>query len=219
MRVLITAGPSSEPIDEVRVITNRSTGELGTVFAQRFAQAGYEVELLLGEGATFLWPGAERFTTNDELERLLGRIAATHTVNFVFHAAALTDFRVKSIKGGQMRHSSSKIASDAGSVWLELTAQPKLISGLRARFSNAQIIGWKYEHDLSRAELLKEAAGQIERNNTDACVVNGRSFGPGFGIFTKAGLIATCESKSALADFFVRWMSRSGQGRAPARAK
>jgi phosphopantothenate---cysteine ligase (CTP) len=208
MRILITAGPSSEPIDEVRVITNRSTGELGTVLAERFAQAGHHVELLLGQGAIFLWPAAKRFATNDELEQLLDRIAAADTVDFVLHAAALTDFRIKSIQGEQTHHSGSKIASDAGSVWLELAAQPKVIFGLRSRFPKAQIVGWKYEHDMSRAELLEEAAKQLQRNRTDACVVNGRSFGPGFGICTKAGLLATCDSKPALADFFIRWMSR-----------
>jgi phosphopantothenate---cysteine ligase (CTP) len=209
MRVLITAGPSSEPIDDVRVITNRSTGELGAVLAERLAQAGHQVELLLGQGATFLWPGAKRFATNDELERLLTEVKSGASTDYVFHAAALTDFRIKSVQVDQMPQSGSKITSDAGSVWLELVAQPKLIAGLRGRFPRAQIVGWKYEHDLSRAELLEEAGQQIQRNSTDACVVNGRSFGPGFGICTKAGLIATCDSKPALADFFIRWMSGS----------
>jgi phosphopantothenate---cysteine ligase (CTP) len=207
MRVLITAGPSSEPIDEVRVITNRSTGELGTVLAERIAKAGHQVELLLGQGATFRRVGAKRFATNDELERLLAQVESRESIDFVFHAAALTDFRVKGIKVGESQQSGSKIASDAGSVWLELTAQPKLIAGLRELFPNAQIVGWKYEHDVSRAELLHQAVQQIQRNRTNACVVNGRSFGPGFGICTRTGLIASCDSKPALAEFFVQWLS------------
>ncbi len=74
MRILITAGPSSEPIDEVRVITNRSTGELGTLLAECISQAGHTVELFLGQGAAFQWSGARLFASNEELERLVAEI-------------------------------------------------------------------------------------------------------------------------------------------------
>jgi phosphopantothenoylcysteine synthetase/decarboxylase len=208
MRVLITAGPSSQPIDEVRVITNRSTGELGAVLAERMSGAGHVVKLFLGQGATFQWNGAQPFATNEELERLLGQVGHAGTVDAVFHAAALTDFRVERIEINRTRQLVSKIASDAGSVWLELVPQPKLIANLRRYFPKARIVGWKYEHAVTRNELLSEAVHQIQQNHTDACVVNGRAFGPGFGICTAAGLIATCDSKLSLADFLVRWISR-----------
>ena len=94
MRVLITAGPSSEPIDEVRVITNRSTGELGTVLAECMARAGHTVEMFLGQGATFQWSGAKFFDTNDELEQLLDKTLQPETVDVVFHIAALTYFLI-----------------------------------------------------------------------------------------------------------------------------
>ena len=53
MRIVITGGPSSEPIDQVRVITNRSTGELAVTLARRAAASGHSVELFLGQGAIF----------------------------------------------------------------------------------------------------------------------------------------------------------------------
>ena len=208
MRVLITAGPSSEPIDEVRVITNRSTGELGTVLAKCLSKAGHRVELFLGQGATLQWNGAKLFVSNEELERLLSEVSQPEAVDFVFHAAALTDFRVERIEVNRTRQIVSKIASDTGSVWLELVPQSKLIAKLRSYFPNASIVGWKYEHEITRDELLGEAARQIQQHGTNACVVNGRAFGPGFGVCTSAGLIATCESKQSLADFFVRWISQ-----------
>jgi phosphopantothenoylcysteine synthetase/decarboxylase len=206
MRVLITAGPSSEPIDDVRVITNRSTGELGTVLAESMSRAGHAVELFLGQGATFEWSGAKKFATNEELDRLLAQAGQADSVDFVFHAAALADFRVERIEVNRKRHFVSKISSDAGSVWLELVPQPKLIGNLRKYFPKARIIGWKYEHGITRDELLLEAAYQIGQHRTSACVVNGRAFGPGFGVCTSAGLIATCDSKASLADFLVRWI-------------
>jgi phosphopantothenate---cysteine ligase (CTP) len=206
MRVLITAGPSSEPIDEVRVITNRSTGELGTVLAECMSRAGHTVEMFLGQGATFQWKGAKHFATNQELERLLTKIPQAETVDAVFHVAALADFRVGRIEIDRIRQSVPKIASDTGPVWLELVPQSKLIANLRSYFPKARIVGWKYEHSISRDELLGEAAHQIEQHRTNACVVNGRAFGSAFGVCTSAGLIATCDSKLSLSEFLVRWI-------------
>jgi phosphopantothenate---cysteine ligase (CTP) len=205
MRVLITAGPSSEPVDEVRMITNRSTGELGIVLAECMARAGHTVEMFLGQGATFRWSGAQLFATNEELERLLAKIFQPETVDIVFHVAALADFRVGRIEINRTTQMVPKIASDAGPVWLELVPQSKLIAKLRNYFPKARIVGWKYEHGISRDELLFEAARQMQQHRTNACVVNGRAFGPGFGICTSAGLIATCDSKLSLAEFLVRW--------------
>jgi phosphopantothenoylcysteine synthetase/decarboxylase len=209
MRILITAGPSSEPVDEVRVITNRSTGELGTMLAKCMARAGHTVEVLLGQGASFHWNGARLFATNEELERLLGQIFQPEAVDVVFHAAALADFRVGRIEINRARQSVPKIASDAGPVWLKLVPQSKLIAKLRNYFPKARIVGWKYEHGITRDELLSEATRQMQQHRTDACVVNGRAFGPGFGVCTETGLIATCDSKLALAEFFVRWIQHS----------
>jgi phosphopantothenoylcysteine synthetase/decarboxylase len=206
MRVVITAGPSSEPIDEVRVITNRSTGELGTVLAECMSRAGHTVEIFLGQGATFQWSSAKPFATNQELERLLAQTLRPEAVDVVFHAAALSDFRVERIEVNRTRQVVPKIASDAGPVWLELVPQSKLIANLRKYFPRARIVGWKYEHGITRDELLSEAAHQMQQHGTNACVVNGRAFGPGFGICTNAGLIATCDSKLSLANFFVRWI-------------
>jgi len=210
MRVLITAGPSSEPIDEVRVITNRSTGELGVVLAEHLSRAGHAVEVFLGQGATYRWKGAQAFANNQELDQLLARTARQETVDVVFHAAALTDFRVERI-GMSETKDVVKIASDGGPISLQLVPQPKLIGSLRKYFPRARIVGWKYEHGITRTALLLEAAHQMQQNHTDACVVNGRAFGPGFGVWTDDGLIATCDSKPSLAEFFVRWMSKASE--------
>jgi phosphopantothenate---cysteine ligase (CTP) len=187
------------------MITNRSTGELGIVLAECMARAGHTVEMFLGQGATFRWSGAQLFATNEELERLLAKIFQPETVDIVFHVAALADFRVGRIEINRTTQMVPKIASDAGPVWLELVPQSKLIAKLRNYFPKARIVGWKYEHGISRDELLFEAARQMQQHRTNACVVNGRAFGPGFGICTSAGLIATCDSKLSLAEFLVRW--------------
>ena len=97
LRIIITTGPSYAPLDEVRRLSNFSTGELGTLLAEGFAAGGHRVLCLRGEASTFSAPfwGVEvaPFTTNDDLQSRLERIVAREEVNFIFHAAALCDFR------------------------------------------------------------------------------------------------------------------------------
>jgi len=199
MRVLITGGPSSEPIDRVRLITNSSTGELAVTLAERFQQAGHEVELFLGSGARFRIPIAKYFHTNEDLEKLLVAAAEGPAIHAILHAAALADFAVADVDGEGVV--GAKIPSNRGSVLLRLTAKPKLIGGLRALFPKAYIVGWKLEHE--GEDIVHQAAEQIRLNATDACVVNGTAFGEGFGFCTSAGLVRRAADKSELATLLV----------------
>ena len=98
MKIIVTCGPSYEPIDEVRRITNFSTGELGSRLASTLAEAGHEVICLKGVASTT----SERvfqaqivpFTTNDDLMARLEELGQTRSVGAIFHAAALADFKV-----------------------------------------------------------------------------------------------------------------------------
>jgi phosphopantothenoylcysteine decarboxylase/phosphopantothenate--cysteine ligase len=203
MRVLITGGPSSEPIDRVRLITNSSTGELAVTLAERFQQAGYEVELFLGSAARFRIPIAKYFHTNEDLEKLLLEAAEGPAIHAILHTAALADFAVADVDGESVV--GAKIPSDRGSVLLRLTTKPKLIGRLRALFPKAYIVGWKLEHE--GEDIVHQAAEQIRLNATDACVVNGTAFGEGFGFCTSAGLVRSAANKSELATLLVDVLS------------
>src|SRR5262249_37288332 len=96
MHCIVTAGPTYEPLDEVRRLTNFSTGRLGSELVNFLAAQGHEVTLLIGQQAT--WRGerqaqrVETFTTTDDLRARLRALAAG-SVDAVFHAAAVSDFR------------------------------------------------------------------------------------------------------------------------------
>ena len=111
MRVVITGGPSSEPIDEVRLITNRSTGELGFILAEAFWQRGHEVSLFLGRLSQFRHPQATYFDRNEDVLRMLRETANSQTVDVVLHAAALADFEVAAIWAGDRRITYGKVGS------------------------------------------------------------------------------------------------------------
>ncbi len=204
MRIVITGGPASEPIDQVRSITNQSTGELAVKLARSFLAAGHDVELFQGRGARWFPEQAKWFQTNEELLQMLGEIADREHVAGVLHAAALSDFGVAQASIAGKPSKALKISSDAESIELRLAPKPKLIRRLRDLFINAYIVGWKFELEGEPMEAVQEGIRQIELNRTNACIVNGSAFGLGFGFCTRQGLIRTMPSKEALSDWLVQ---------------
>jgi phosphopantothenate---cysteine ligase (CTP) len=213
MRIVITGGPGSEPIDEVRSITNQSTGELSVKLARRFTEAGHPVELFLGRGALWRLESAKYFQTTDELGRMLGDLTDRNCVDVVFHAAALSDFGVEEIIVDGVRTKAAKISSDAESIQLLLRPRPKLIRQLRELFPSAYIVGWKFELEGKPEDVVQEGLQQIATNRTNGCVVNGAAFGSGFGFCTVKGLIQTFPTKEALTEWLLEFVSKVGKVR------
>ncbi len=203
-RVIVTCGPSYEPIDEVRRITNFSTGELGVALAKALTEAGAAVTCFRGVMATSPRPNrigkTIGFSTNDDLLAKLGAVPNRNAVAAVFHVAALADFRV--LQGGGER----KISSRGGELTLTLVPATKLIGNLGQLFPNARIVGWKYEMDGLQADAIEKGRRQLKENGSAACVVNGAAYGPGFGFLTPKGGHRTIAGKAELCAFLVNWL-------------
>jgi phosphopantothenate---cysteine ligase (CTP) len=209
-RIVITGGPSSEPIDRVRFITNQSTGELAVLVARKFQQAGCEVELLLGRRSIFRTSSARFFDTNEDLERLLSQVVCREGVQAVLHAAALADFEVANVIIEGPSQGVMKISSAATAIQLRLVPKAKVIARLRELFPGAWIIGWKFELDGSPADVVSKGVQQIDKYATNACVVNGSAFGPGFGYCNSSGLVQSVRNKEELADLLLRAVQEAG---------
>jgi len=195
MRCIVTAGPTFEPLDQVRRLTNQSTGRLGSELTHYLAECGHDVTLLIGQQAT--WRGdreaarVETFTTTENL-RLRLRALADEGWDAVFHAAAVSDFTfgkafARGAKGELHEVRAGKLSTRGESLLVELTPTPKIIAELRGWFPRATIVGWKYEVDGLRDEVIEKASRQIFENQTDACVANGPAYGEGFGLVTPEG--------------------------------
>lgn len=212
MKCVVTAGPTFEPLDQVRRLTNFSTGRLGTELGNFLADRGHEVTLLIGQQATY--PGARRvhqvqtFTTTADLAGRLETLAAT-PVRALFHAAAVGDFSfgkvyIRSPQGELVEVRAGKLTTRQGTLLAELVPTPKILSRLRGWFHAARLVGWKYEVEGARNNVVQLALNQIAESRTDACVVNGPAYGPGFGLVSPAGncrhLPGTTELFQALAD-------------------
>ena len=205
MKIIVTCGPSYEPIDEVRRITNFSTGQMGSRLARTLAAAGHEVVCFKGVAATtceHVEPAQlVKFSTNDDLEKQLSTLPGREEIGAVFHAAALADFKIF-----WARDKQRKISSRAGAVTLELVPSSKVISELRELFPKAKIVGWKYELDGTPADVAAKAARQIAENHTDVCVMNGTAYGQGYGVYAANGERQHVANTTALCAWAVEWL-------------
>jgi phosphopantothenoylcysteine synthetase/decarboxylase len=195
VKCVVTAGPTYEPLDEVRRLTNSSTGKLGTGLANHLAGLGHEVILLSGYYAVHRGEAkarrVETFTTAADLRAQLQSLSS-QGIGAVFHAAAVSDFTFGAVwernaSGELARRSDKKISTRKGQLLAELKPTPKIISELRGWFPQAFLVGWKFELDGDRAGAIEAAKEQLASNRTNACVINGAAYGEGFGLVTGAG--------------------------------
>lgn len=206
VRCIVTAGPTYEPLDDVRRLTNFSTGRLGSELVNFLAARGHEVTLLIGQQAT--WRGernASRVQTFTTTSDLAGRLQALggDKMDAVFHAAAVSDFSfgrvwLRSADGKTTEVNSRKISTREGALLAELTPTAKIIAQLRDWFSNALLVGWKYEVEGGRESVVSAARRQLAECRTDVCVANGPGYGEGFGVVMAAGGHEVCPGAASL---------------------
>jgi phosphopantothenoylcysteine synthetase/decarboxylase len=190
MQCIVTAGPTYEPLDQVRRLTNFSTGRLGSELANFLAVRGHETTLLIGQQASYRGERqggkVETFTTTASLRDRL-KALASQPVDAVFHAGAVSDFAFGKIwrraeEGDLTEMQAGKISTRQGTLLAELVPTPKIIAELREWFPRARLVGWKYEVEGDRAAVIQLAQRQITECRTDACVANGPAYGGGFGL-------------------------------------
>lgn len=196
MNCIVTAGPAYEPLDDVRRLTNFSTGRLGTTLANYLTARGHTVILLIGEQATFTGERRaqriESFSTAADLRAKMKALAGKKA-DAIFHAAAVSDFSFGRIFAPDAANklveikSAKKISTRQEKLLVELLPTPKIIAELRGWFPQTKIVGWKFEADGKRPEAIAAARRQIAECSTDLCVVNGPAYGEGFGLVGKKG--------------------------------
>ncbi len=211
MKIIVTCGPSYEPIDQVRRITNFSTGRLGITLANALTDAGHRVFCFKGEQATDPTPirafQTISFSTNDDLTQKLQQIAA-EGIEAVFHAAALCDFKVTEVQNAAGEAlKSPKFPTRGDPLTLTLAPTTKILPQLRKWFPQARIVGWKYELVGTREEAIAKANSQIGESKTNACVLNGAAYGGGFMFITPSGSTALSDLSSLILHVKDRFLS------------
>lgn len=162
-RMLITAGPTHEPIDAVRYLANRSSGRLGVCLAEAARDAGWNVTLLLGPTALEPPAGVRtvRFESTADLAALLA--AQFPKCDVLIMAAAVADYRPRRAAAGKLPRAGGKLV-------LELEPTPDLVAACAARKRPAQrIIGFALDEP---AALAARARAKLHRKGLDAIVAN-----------------------------------------------
>jgi phosphopantothenoylcysteine decarboxylase / phosphopantothenate---cysteine ligase len=167
-KVLVTAGPTVEHIDPVRVITNRSSGKMGAAIAEEVASRGADTTLFLGPG-TIIPPSdvkTVRFeSTSDLLEAVLGELKRSKP-DLVFAAGAPSDYRPTTV-------SEKKIKTREKTRFeLELQATPKILEEIRKVSPKTFLVAFKTEHNVSTEELVDEAFRIIHEKSADLVAAN-----------------------------------------------
>jgi phosphopantothenoylcysteine decarboxylase/phosphopantothenate--cysteine ligase len=167
-RIIVTAGGTTEEIDPVRVITNKSSGKMGIYIAEEAAKMGAKVTLI--RGRTDIEPFGKirdiRVESVDDMYREIGNNVGKNDV--IIHAAAVSDFTVD--REGTKIRSGKKLV-------LELKPAKKIINEIKKINKKIKLVGFKAEHDVSKEELIKEAKVLLRRSNADFIVANDVSKG------------------------------------------
>jgi phosphopantothenoylcysteine decarboxylase/phosphopantothenate--cysteine ligase len=167
-RVLITAGPTWVPIDNVRVISNIATGETGILLAERLQRLGAEVTLLLGPvGICCLNEKIKltRFKFFDELKDKLIKELKFKNYNIVIHSAAVADYQPKIYYRG-------KVKSDKRLWRINLVPTTKIIDLIKKIVPYVFLIGFKFEPCAGKKFLIEKTKKLIKQANLDLAVAN-----------------------------------------------
>ena len=165
-KVLMTAGPTVEYIDPVRVITNQSTGKTGVLLAQELVSAGAKVTFVYGPGAEPPPSGVKLISVKTTKEMFAAvKKEMEKKFDIVIMAAAASDYSVKN-------SSNSKIKSTKDRLTIQLEKSPKIIDAVKKIQKNVFLVGFKAETSLSRAKLVSEARKKISDSGADIVVAN-----------------------------------------------
>lgn len=180
--LLLSAGPTEEPIDPVRCITNRSSGKMGYALAKAAKRRGADVHLVSGPvslkapDGVHLYPVGSAHEMKEQIDALYDRADIT------IMAAAVSDYHVKHV-------ADQKIKKDGSTMILELEKNPDILASLGER-KHGILVGFAAETQ----NLKENALSKLERKNLDMIVANNVTLqGAGFGSDTN---IVTIYKKS-----------------------
>ncbi|MBI2653031.1 bifunctional phosphopantothenoylcysteine decarboxylase/phosphopantothenate--cysteine ligase CoaBC [Candidatus Woesearchaeota archaeon] len=163
-KILVTAGATFEEIDPVRVITNKSSGKMGTSIAEQAFLRGANVILLRGHNS--VEPNynlkEEKFTNVDDLYNKIKK--NINNVDIIVHSAAVSDFTINNKE-------KSKIKSNK-ELHLELTPTAKIFEKLKKLNKEMFLVGFKAECNVSEKRLIGSAYDILQKANAELIVAN-----------------------------------------------
>lgn len=164
--VLITAGPTIEPIDTVRILTNQSSGKTGVLLAKEMISAGAKVTLVYGPGTEKPPKGAKiiLIKTVQQMFDAVKKELKAKKFHVAILSAAPADYTTTPIK--------SKIKSDKPSITIKLKKAPKIIDNIKKIQEDIFLVGFKAETNISRQKLIESAKKKLKNSRSDLIIAN-----------------------------------------------
>ena len=159
--VLITAGPTQEPLDPVRFVSNRSSGKMGYALAEAAAGRGAHVILVSGPVHLPQPQGVKLVSVRTAEEMRTAVFAHLQGATMVIKAAAVADFHLSSVPHQKIKKTAARLS-------LELDPTPDILAELGRNKKNWLLIGFAAETE----NLEREARRKLETKNCDMIVAN-----------------------------------------------
>ncbi len=167
-KVLMTAGPTIEYIDPVRVITNISTGKTGVLLASELISAGARVSMIYGPGYERPPKGAKVTnvkTSKEMFDATKKELKKKKKLDVVIMAAAVSDYTPENF-------SRAKIKSTREYLDIRFKKTPKIIDLVKKYQKDAFLIGFKADTDISQSNLIKLAQKKMSDSGADMIIAN-----------------------------------------------
>ncbi|HET9062345.1 MAG TPA: bifunctional phosphopantothenoylcysteine decarboxylase/phosphopantothenate--cysteine ligase CoaBC [Candidatus Binatia bacterium] len=178
-RVVVSAGPTCEPIDPVRHVTNRSSGRMGYAVAAAAWRRGAAVTLVSGPTSLPIPRGVEAVHVRTAAEMATSMTAQSANADVVVMVAAVADYR-------PMNAAAAKIKKTEGELQLQLERTEDVLASLSRTKGRRILVGFAAETDAVRENALSK----LRRKNLDLIVANDVSApGTGFDVSTNAAIL------------------------------
>jgi phosphopantothenoylcysteine decarboxylase/phosphopantothenate--cysteine ligase len=162
-RVLVTAGPTFEPIDPVRGLTNRSSGKMGFAIARAAAEAGADVTLVAGPVALPTPAGVTRIDVTTALQMHDATMVAAPSSDVFVATAAVADWRVAAVAGSKIKKAAGQTAPG-----FDLVENPDILAAVARLPEPPFCVGFAAESD----DLVAHAREKLHRKNVPLIVAN-----------------------------------------------
>ena len=167
-KIMITSGPTHEPIDPVRFIGNRSSGLTGTQIAIEAARRGAEVTLVTGPVALKDPAGVNVVHVQTALEMLEAARVAFESCDAAVFCAAVADFRPAEAAGEKIKKSSLEGGSGGKRLVIELVENPDILKTLASGKDGRYVVGFAAETE----NVMEYARRKLEEKGADMIVAN-----------------------------------------------
>lgn len=197
MKIVITAGGTSERIDDVRTITNSSTGSLGFAIGNAFIAEEKVEKIYYLHGKRAVWPEHEKIEPIEiggvmDLKENITRVLTEDKIDAVIHAMAVSDYMVHQVTtldklmgtedpAHAQDLTGNKISSDIDDLIIHMKRSPKVISCIKEVSPESILVGFKLLSGVPHEELIDVGYRLLQKNNCDFVMANDlREIGNGF---------------------------------------